>query len=130
MKAALAGLFLAAVSVPALADHHEKKAEGGDASKAEKKGHAKHDKHGKKDKDAKVHCLGVNACKGTSECGVDGAHGCSGQNACKGKGWISLTKKDCKAQKGTVQGKKDTAKAAEGDKKESKTETAPAPAAK
>jgi hypothetical protein len=113
VEAALAGLFLAVSSVPALADHHEKKAEGGEAPKAEKKAAGKPAKAAKT-----VHCLGVNACKGTSECGVDGAHACKGQNACKGHGWIALTKKDCKAQKGTVQVAK---------KAETKTETAPAP---
>ncbi len=117
IQAALAGLFLA--SVPAFADHHEKKPEGGEAPKGEKKakGHH-HDKKGGKGAE-KVHCLGVNSCKGTSECGVDGAHGCSGQNACKGKGWISLAKKDCKKKGGSVHGEK---------KAESKTETAPAAA--
>lgn len=115
VEAALAGLFLAAVAAPALADHHEKKAEGGDAPKAEKKA----DK-GPAKKAATVHCLGVNACKGTSECGVEGAHACKGKNECKGKGWTSLAKKDCLKQKGTVQ-------AAKAPKAEAaKTETAPA----
>ena len=119
VEAAIAGLFLAA-SVPALADHHEKKADAPkDAPKAEKK--AKGKKPAKADKaDKAVHCLGINACKGTSECGVDGAHGCKGHNECKGKGWTSLSAKDCAAQKGTVQG----AKAPKGGK----TETAPTPA--
>ena len=113
VEAALAGLFLAVSAAPVLADHHEKKAEGGEAPKAEKKDTAK--KPAKKAET--VHCLGVNACKGTSECGVDGKHGCTGQNTCKGQGWISLAKKDCKKQKGTVPGAK---------KAHSKTETAPA----
>lgn len=116
VEAALAGLFLAVSAAPALADHHEKKAEGGEAPKAETKpgkGPAK--------KPATVHCLGVNACKGTSECGVEGGSACKGKNECKGKGWISLTKKECKKQKGTILGAK---------KAEAKTEAAPAPAAK
>lgn len=117
VEAALAGLFLAVSAAPALADHHEKKTEGGETPKAAKKSAKTPAK-----KAATVHCLGVNACKGTSECGVDGKHGCTGQNACKGRGWTSLTTKDCKKQKGAVQ----TAK-----KAESKTETAaPVPAAK
>lgn len=114
VSAALAGLFLAGTASPAFAHDHEKKAEGGEAPKSEKKAGK-----GPAKKAATVHCLGINACKGTSECGVDGAHGCKGQNECKGKGWISLTKKDCKKQKGTVQGET-AAKAAP------KTETAPA----
>jgi len=128
VEAALAGLFLAVAAAPSLAHEHEKKAEGGDAPKAEKKDMGK--KPAKKD--ATVHCLGVNACKGTSECGVEGKHGCSGQNACKGQGWISLAKKDCKKQKGTIQGAKGGHKEGHkhehkaGEKHEHKTETAPA----
>ena len=106
VEAALAGLFLAVAVSPALAHEHEKKAAGGDAPKADKKVGKMPAK-----KAATVHCLGVNACKGTSECGVDGAHGCKGHNECKGKGWTSLTKKDCAKQKGTVQAVKAAAKA-------------------
>lgn len=55
----------------------------------------------KKKAEAKVHCMGVNECKGKGACaGVD--HGCAGLNTCKGKGWIELTAKDCKAKGGTV----------------------------
>lgn len=43
---------------------------------------------------AKVHCAGVNACKGTSECST-AKNSCAGQNACKGQGWISLSKEEC-----------------------------------
>ena len=50
---------------------------------------------------AKVHCLGVNACKGKSACST-ASSGCSGQNACKGKGWIEMSEKDCKAKGGKV----------------------------
>lgn len=115
VEAALAGLFLAVSAAPALADNHEQKAEGAEAPKAEKKAGKKPAK-----KAATVHCLGVNACKGTSECGVEGKSACSGKNACKGQGWTSLTKKECKKQKGTV---------ASAKKAEPKTEAAPAPAA-
>ena len=45
---------------------------------------------------AKVHCTGVNSCKGTSECS-SAKNACSGQNSCKGMGWISLTKAECDA---------------------------------
>ena len=49
----------------------------------------------------KVHCAGVNSCKGKGAChSADNA--CKGQNACKGKGWIELTEKACTAKKGTV----------------------------
>ena len=49
----------------------------------------------------KVHCQGVNACKGKGGChGADNA--CKGQNGCKGKGWTEMSEKDCKAKGGTV----------------------------
>jgi hypothetical protein len=51
--------------------------------------------------DAKVHCQGVNACKGKSACST-ATNGCSGQNGCKGKGWVEMSEKDCKAKGGKV----------------------------
>jgi hypothetical protein len=72
IASAVAGLFLTAT--PALA--------------AEKAG-------------GKVHCQGVNACKGKGGCkGAD--NGCKGQNGCKGKGWVEMTDKKCKDKGGTV----------------------------
>jgi hypothetical protein len=50
---------------------------------------------------AKIHCQGVNSCKGKSACAT-AKSGCSGQNACKGQGWIEMTEKECKAKGGTV----------------------------
>jgi len=47
----------------------------------------------------KGECYGVNACKGTGECGGKG-HTCAGSNACKGKGWMTKTEKECKDLKG------------------------------
>jgi len=56
---------------------------------------------------AKVHCAGVNACKGTSECST-AKNSCAGQNACKGQGWISLTQEECsQAQAKAKEGKAD-----------------------
>jgi hypothetical protein len=49
---------------------------------------------------AKGECWGVNACKGTGECGGVG-HSCAGQNSCKGQGWISLAKDACEGKGGT-----------------------------
>ena len=72
---AVASLFAANV---ALADHHEE---------------------GKKE--AKVHCYGVNGCKGKGACGTKD-HDCAGKNACKGKGWVSLSEADCTAKGGEV----------------------------
>ena len=49
-----------------------------------------------------VHCAGINACKGTGECGGKG-HDCAGKNACKGEGWVTkATDMDCIQEKGTV----------------------------
>lgn len=49
----------------------------------------------------KVHCAGVNACKGKGGChSADNA--CKGQNGCKGKGWMEMSEKDCKDKGGTV----------------------------
>ncbi len=47
-------------------------------------------------KDGKIHCEGVNACKGKSDCKSAG-NACKGQNACKGNGFVSMSEKDCKA---------------------------------
>jgi hypothetical protein len=52
-------------------------------------------------KDAKIHCQGVNACKGKGGCkSADNA--CKGQNGCKGKGFVDMTEKQCKDKGGTV----------------------------
>ena len=53
--------------------------------------------------DAKVHCLGVNSCKGQSECKT-GASSCKGLNSCKGHGFLSMTTDECKAAGGKVEG--------------------------
>jgi len=47
----------------------------------------------------KGHCMGANACKGTSACKTAG-NACKGQNACKGKGFTESTKAECDAAKG------------------------------
>lgn len=44
--------------------------------------------------EAKIHCAGVNGCKGTSDCKTD-KNACKGQNACKGTGFKELSKADC-----------------------------------
>ena len=57
----------------------------GEAPKAEKKS---------------IKCMGGNACKGKSECGVPGAHTCHTRNACKGKGWVMVaSEKECEELK-------------------------------
>lgn len=47
---------------------------------------------------AKMHCSGVNSCKGTSEC-KSAKNSCKGMNSCKGTGWVSMSKADCDAAK-------------------------------
>jgi hypothetical protein len=51
--------------------------------------------------EAKMHCDGVNGCKGQSACKTAN-NGCKGQNSCKGKGFLEMTKKDCDAAKAKV----------------------------
>ncbi len=48
--------------------------------------------------EAKVHCEGVNACKGQSACKT-AKNECKGQNACKGQGFLEMTQKECDAAK-------------------------------
>lgn len=50
---------------------------------------------------AKVHCNGVNECKGHGACASE-HNVCGGHNACKGQGFIELTADECTAQGGTV----------------------------
>jgi hypothetical protein len=52
--------------------------------------------------EGKVHCTGVNACKGKSDCQT-ASNACKGMNACKGKGWVSMSEKDCKAKDGKIE---------------------------
>ena len=50
---------------------------------------------------AKVHCYGVNTCKGTSDC-KSGNHDCKGMNDCKGQGFKAMTAKACKSAGGSL----------------------------
>lgn len=54
-----------------------------------------------KDVSSKVHCGGVNSCRGRSECHTP-KNLCAGLNACKGQGWIAMTRQACEEQKGKV----------------------------
>lgn len=51
--------------------------------------------------EAKVHCGGINACKGQSECKTAN-NACKGQNSCKGQGFLTTTEKECADKGGTV----------------------------
>ncbi|MCI0401885.1 MAG: hypothetical protein L0Y67_00535 [Gammaproteobacteria bacterium] len=49
-----------------------------------------------------VHCYGVNACKGKSECKT-ATNACKGQNSCKGHGVVSApSKEECEKLGGNV----------------------------
>jgi hypothetical protein len=50
---------------------------------------------------AKVHCYGINTCKGTSDCKT-AKNDCKGQNDCKGMGFKELSSKQCKAAGGSL----------------------------
>ncbi len=54
------------------------------------------------EKQAKVMCQGINACKGQGACAVNA---CAGSNKCKGLGWLSLTEAECAEKGGTVNAK-------------------------
>ena len=51
--------------------------------------------------EAKMHCDGVNACKGQSSC-KSAKNSCKGQNSCKRQGFVEMTQKDCDAAKAAV----------------------------
>jgi len=51
--------------------------------------------------EAKIHCEGVNACKGTSDCKT-AKSSCKGLNGCKGEGFVSMTKADCTKAKSAM----------------------------
>lgn len=50
---------------------------------------------------AKVHCYGINTCKGTSDCKT-ASNECRGQNTCKGQGFKEMTAKMCKSAGGSL----------------------------
>ena len=43
---------------------------------------------------AMIHCTGVNACKGHSDCKTAN-NSCAGHNACKGQGFVTLSPSVC-----------------------------------
>ena len=53
------------------------------------------------EKVAKIHCGGVNECKGKSGCAT-AKNACAGQNGCKGQGYVELTAEDCQAKGGQI----------------------------
>jgi len=53
------------------------------------------------EKVAKIHCGGVNECKGKSGC-HSANNACAGQNGCKGQGYVELTAEDCQSKGGKI----------------------------
>ena len=51
--------------------------------------------------DAKIHCYGINSCKGTSDCKT-AKNDCRGLNDCKGQGFKELSAKQCSAAGGAT----------------------------
>jgi hypothetical protein len=52
--------------------------------------------------EAKIHCDGVNSCKGQSSC-KSAKNSCKGRNSCKGQGFKEMTQKECDAAKAAKQ---------------------------
>ena len=53
--------------------------------------------------EAKIKCVGVNACKGQGAC-KSAKNACQGMNSCKGKGYLELTKAQCDAARQKAKG--------------------------
>ncbi|MEM7210030.1 MAG: hypothetical protein AAF434_19570 [Pseudomonadota bacterium] len=51
----------------------------------------------------KVECIGVNSCRGQSECQT-ATSACKGKNDCRGLGFLELTEAQCKEKGGTIGG--------------------------
>jgi hypothetical protein len=51
-----------------------------------------------------VKCVGINSCRGTSECmSADGKSQCQGQNACKGQGFVTVpSERECREKGGVL----------------------------
>lgn len=53
-------------------------------------------------KEAKIHCTGINSCKGQTAC-KSASNDCKGKNSCKGHGWLpTANEKECKDKGGKV----------------------------
>jgi uncharacterized membrane protein len=57
--------------------------------------------------DAKVHCFGVNKCKGHNDCKTAN-NACKGHAACKGQGFVSMSRHACEEIGGSVDKPKDS----------------------
>ena len=48
-----------------------------------------------------IHCWGINGCKGQGGCNSK-SNTCKGMNTCKGKGWMEVSRAECKEKHGKV----------------------------
>ena len=51
--------------------------------------------------EAKVHCFGVNKCKGHNDCKT-ATNACKGMASCKGQGFVGMSASACDGMGGTV----------------------------
>jgi hypothetical protein len=51
------------------------------------------------DHEHKVHCYGINSCKGKNDC-KSASNSCKGKSSCKGKGFLNVSSKEECAEKG------------------------------
>jgi len=49
----------------------------------------------------KVHCYGVNKCKGNNDC-KSASNACKGKSSCKGKGFVAMSESACDKIDGKV----------------------------
>jgi len=49
--------------------------------------------------DSKVHCYGINSCKGKNDC-KSATNSCKGQSACKGNGLLNVSSEEECTEKG------------------------------
>lgn len=59
------------------------------------------------DEAGKIHCEGVNSCKGKGDC-KSAKNSCEGKNSCKGQGFLEMTPEECEKAKQAL--KPDTSK--------------------
>lgn len=50
---------------------------------------------------AKIHCYGVNKCKGQNDCKT-AKNSCKGMSSCKGQGFLAMSKEECNKEGGSV----------------------------
>lgn len=58
------------------------------------------------DKEASVHCYGINSCKGKNDCKTAG-NSCKGQSSCKGKAFLNVSsEQECTEKGGKIEAEK------------------------